>query len=159
MTIRKSLGTLLGFMVVVASACGDDEPANPDMFVEETTRIVQSASDEYGRLADLVSTIDPTAPVPRQFSDQMLVVADADRQAAAEIEAMPAPAEARELVEDLVNALRDRADAFQRLAGSRFTLEQIENDPGGTGAEDRLEVALEALRNAGWLHPAADSHG
>jgi hypothetical protein len=159
MTIRKAWRILFGIVMVVTSACGVDEPANADVFVEETTRILQSASDEYAQLADLVPTIDPAAPIPQRFSDQMLVVADADRQAAAEIDALQAPAEAQERVDDVVNALRDRADVFERLAGAELTLEQLENDTEGTDTEDRLDAALEALRNAGWLHPAADSHG
>jgi hypothetical protein len=158
MTIRKAWLAVLGSVLVVASACGVDEPANADIFVDEATRILQKASDEYARLADLVPTIDPAAPVPQRFSDQMLAVADADRKAASEIEALQTPVEAQQRIEDLVNALRDRADAFERLASAGLTLEQLENDAEGTDAEDRLDGALEAMSNAGWLHPDAESH-
>jgi hypothetical protein len=158
MTVRTARRTFIGFVLIVASACGADEPANADIFVDETTRILQNASDEYARLADLVPTIDPAAPVPQPFSDQMLAVADTDRQAAAEIEALQTPAEAQEGIDDLVDALRDRANAFERLASAGLTLEQLENDTEGTDAEDRLDGALEALSNAGWLHSDTEPH-
>jgi hypothetical protein len=160
--------SLASVIMVALTGCGGDERTAPTsehpvisdaQVAEELTRIVQTASDEYGRLADLVPSLDSAAAVPEEFKEQMEVVAAADRQAADEIDALATPTDADDLIEDLLDALRSRADAFERLAAdATITLRQIEADEAGTDAEARLDDALAALRDAGLLHAPADSH-
>lgn len=160
-SVRRIVVTLAGVATVVLAGCvgRETDTMGKAQFTEELTRIAQTSSAEFGRLAEQVPAVDPASPLPDAFTTQMLAVAEADRQAAREIEGLAAPESAEAMVDSLAGALRARADVFERLAAvPNITLEQIEADEAGTDAERRLDEALAALTEAGFLRPPADEH-
>jgi hypothetical protein len=96
--------------------------------------------------------VNPNAPLPDDFKAQMRAVAEGDRRAADEIEALTPPQAAAELIQQLGAALRARADAFERAAGARtITLQQLEEEGSITEAGEQIDRALQQLREAGLL--------
>jgi len=74
------------------------------------------------------------------------------RQAAAELEALTPPEGAEEATEALIEALRERAAAFEHAATTAgATLETLEADESATRAGEKIDQVFEQLRAEGFL--------
>lgn len=149
--------------VAVLAACGGgngdaEARAGTEDFNARLASIVQTENVRYGELAERVGDLSPDQPLPADVKQQMRDLAQAARRAADALEQLTAPPEATPLVRELGAALRQRADDFERASSrSGVTLQQLETEGDITESGERLDRAVRALIEAGFL-PEAESH-
>jgi hypothetical protein len=150
---RRNRWAAAAIAVAALGACGGAKGADngKDGFNERLASILEPASARYGELGERAGSVNPNAPLPDDFKAQMRAVAEGDRRAAHEIEALTPPQGAAELVQRLGAALRSRAGAFERTAGATISLQQLEEEGSITEAGEQIDRVLEQLREAGFL--------
>ncbi|HET6752616.1 MAG TPA: hypothetical protein VFH23_01535 [Jiangellaceae bacterium] len=150
---HRSWWVAAAIAVAALAACGgakgDDN--GEERFGERLATVVEPASAGYGELGERSGSVNPNAPLPDDFKAQMRAVAEGDRRAADEIEALTPPQAAAELIQQLGAALRARAGAFERAAGATISLQQLEEEGSITEAGEQIDRVLQQLREAGFL--------
>ncbi|MGH3012710.1 MAG: hypothetical protein ACRDMY_12865 [Gaiellaceae bacterium] len=138
-----------------AAGCGGEERLSREEFGERLQSIDQRGGERWGRLAQVAADLKPDQPLPADVMQPMRELVEFQRQAAAELAELNPPEEAEEEVEMLIEALRDRTEAFeQAIDVGRFTRRDSEQI---TEAGDKIDEAFEQLRKEGFL-PEADEH-
>lgn len=152
---------LAAVTVAALAACGSGNGETGSGSADFNARlqaILQDARANYVELAERASKVDPNKPLPDDFKARMRSQAASDRRAADAIQSLAAPQPAQESLRTLVTSLRARADAFEKAASQAVvTMQQLEEEGTLTAAGDRIDGALRALRDAGYL-PKEEAH-
>lgn len=139
-----SLGALAG--------CGGDDRLSREEFGDRLQSIKQRESARFERLAQRVMRLKPTQPLPDDVKQAMRDVAGGNRRAADELDELAPPEDAEDATKGLIEALRERADAFVQAAREeRITLRQLEEEGSITKAGEKIDRAFERLRKEGFL--------
>lgn len=139
----------------VAAGCGGDERLSRGEFSDHLQSIGQRGSERWGRVAQRAKDLKPGQPVPADVKQPMSELVDFQRQAVAELEELNTPEGADEEVETLMEALRERTEAFeQALESGRFTRRQFDQI---TEAGEKINLAFEQLRKEGFI-PKVEEH-
>jgi hypothetical protein len=139
----------------VVAGCGGEERFSREEFSEHLQSIDQRGGERWGRLAQRAADLKPDQPIPADVEQPMRELVEFQRQAADELEELNPPDEAEEEVEELIAALRDRTEIFERaIEAGRFTKRDSDQI---TESGDRIDEAFEQLRKEGFL-PEADEH-
>jgi hypothetical protein len=142
-----SLGAVAG--------CGGEERLSREAFSERLQTIDRRGGELWERLAQRAQDLKPDEPLPADVSQAMTEVIEFQEQAAAELDGPNPPEDAEEPVEMLIEALRDRTEAFQHaIEAGRFT---PQDSAQVTQSGEKIDEAFEQLREEGFL-PEADEH-
>jgi hypothetical protein len=138
-----------------AAGCGGEERLSREEFGERLQSIDQRGGERWGRLAQVAADLEPDQALPADVKQPMTDLVEFQRQAADELEGLNPPQEAEEEVEELIAALRDRTEIFERaIEAGRFTRRDSDQI---TESGDKIDEAFEQLRKEGFL-PEADEH-
>lgn len=161
--IRVGRWSLL-FVVAVAglgvlSACGGEERLSRQEFSDRVQSIDRRESTRFERLAERVMRLKPDDPLPDEVKQGMLEFAGGLGRAADELEALNPPEEAEEETDMLIEAIRQRADGFERAAHQeRITLQELEAEGSITAAGEKIDHAFEQLRQEGFFYERPGEH-
>ena len=138
-----------------AAGCGGEERLSREEFGQRLQSIDQRGGERWGRLAQVAADLKPDQPLPADVKQPMTELVEFQRHAAAELAELNPPQDAEEEVEELIAALRDRTEIFERaIEAGRFTRRDSDQI---TESGDRIDEAFEQLRKEGFL-PEADEH-
>lgn len=151
-TGRRLLPLLLAAAGLGALAgCGGEERLSRDEFVDRLQTIVQPESARFERLAQRAMRLKTNQALPDDVKQAMRDVAGGNRRAADELDELNPPEDVEDATESLIEALRERADAFARAAREdRITLRELDADRSITRAGEKIDRAFERLRKAGF---------
>jgi hypothetical protein len=139
-----------------AAACGGEERLSREEFSERLQSIGQRGGELWERLAMVAADLEPDQALPADVKQPMTDLVEFQRQAAAELAELNPPEEAEEEVEMLIEALRDRTEAFEQvIEAGRFTRQDVARV---TQSGEKIDESFEQLRNEGFL-PQVDEHG
>lgn len=142
----------------VLAACGGEERLSREEFSDRLQSIDRRESERFERLAEQAMRLKPDQPLTDEVKQGMREFAGGLRRAADELEALNPPEEAEEATETLIEALRERAAAFEQAAREeRITLQQLEEEGSITKAGEKIDRALEQLRAMGFLRNGSGS--
>jgi hypothetical protein len=138
-----------------AAGCGGEERLSREDFSERLQSIAQEGGERWERLAQRAKDVQPGQALPADVKQLIRELNDFQRQAADELAELNTPEGAEDGVEMLIEALRDRTEAFeQAIDAGRFTRRDSDQI---TEAGDKIIEAFEQLRKEGFL-PEADEH-
>ena len=138
-----------------AAGCGGEERLSREEFGQRLQSIDQRGGERWGRLAQVAADLKPDQPLPADVKQPMTELVEFQRHAAAELAELNPPQDAEEEVEELIAALRDRTEIFERaIEAGRFMRRDSDQI---TESGDRIDEAFEQLRKEGFL-PEADEH-
>ena len=139
----------------VVAGCGGDERLSREEFSDRLQSIDQRGSERWGRVAQRANDLKPDQPISADVKQPMRELGEFQRQAAGELEGINPPEDAKEEVEKLIDALRERTEIFDHvIAVGRFT------PPEGdqiTKSGDKIDEAFQQLRDKGFL-PNVEEH-
>ena len=137
------------------AGCGGEEPLSREEFGQRLQSIDQRGGERWGRLAQVAADLKPDQPLSADVKQPMTELVEFQWHAAAELAELNPPQDAEEEVEELIAALRDRTEIFERaIEAGRFTRRDSNQI---TESGDRIDEAFEQLRKEGFL-PEADEH-
>ncbi len=139
----------------VVAGCGgdDDDEASQEEFGEQLQSILEKPSSEFGQLAEEGAKLKPADPFSAEFKAEIGSVGETMAEAAEELQQLDPPEDAEQEVQALIDAIQDRAEAFEQAAGEEdITLREFAPILRESGA--RVDQAREALREAGYLPEA-----
>lgn len=157
---RRSVWAAGAIAVAALSACGGNNGDNDGeaAFSAQLASVLETASSRYGELAERAGSVNPNQPLADEFKAQLRSTADGDRRTADEIEALTPPPAVSSVLQELAGALRARAAAFERAAGTATTtMQHLEEEGSITDAGERIDRVLRQLRRQGLL-PDDQSH-
>jgi hypothetical protein len=137
------------------AGCGgdDDEELSREEFSEQLQSIIEEPSAAFGRLAQEGARLKPADVLPEELKAEIGAVGETMREAADELEELDPPEDAEEQTQQLIDAIRERAEAFEQVAGEAdITLREFAPTLRESGG--RVDQALEALRQLGYLPEA-----
>lgn len=138
--------------LAVLAACGDEERLSRDAFNDRLQSIDRQGSERYARLEELARSLKPDQPLTQEVKVGMRRYAAGLSRFADRLEELNPPEAAEQVTATLVDALRERASAFQQAARQeRTTLRALERQGSVTKAGDRIDRAFEQLREDGVL--------
>lgn len=151
-----ALATVLAAASLGAVAgCGGEERLSGDAFSDRLQRIDERGGELWGRLAQRAQDLKPDEPLPADVKQALTELVGFQEQAAADLESLTPPEDAKEPVELLIEALRERTETLaQVIEAGRFTEQDSERV---TRSGDRIDEAFEQLRTEGFL-TQADEH-
>jgi exonuclease VII large subunit len=133
------------------AACGDEERLSREAFDDRLESIDRQGSERYARLEDLARSLKPDQPLTQEVKLAMRRYAAGLSRLADRLEEITPPVSAERATATLVDALRERASAFQQAAQQeRTTLSALERQGSVTNAGDGIDRAFEQLRQAGF---------
>jgi hypothetical protein len=139
-----------GVLGAFAGCGGDDDEPSQEEFGEQLRNIVEEPSQAFERLAQEGRQLKPADPLPEEFRAQIGAVGETMAAAAGELEELSPPEDAEEPTQELIDAIRARAEAFEQAAGDEdITLREFAPTLRETG--ERVDQAFEALRELGYL--------
>jgi len=146
MLAAGALGALAG--------CGDDdERLSREEFSEQLQSIIGEPSSAFARLAQKGAKLRPADVLSEEFKAQIGAVGKTMREAADELEELNPPEDAEEQTQELIDAIEERADAFEQTAGEEnITLREFAPTLRASG--EKVDRALEAMRRSGYLPKA-----
>jgi mannitol-1-phosphate/altronate dehydrogenase len=147
--------------LVAVAGCGGEERLSRDAFSDRLQSIARQGSARYERLAQQATRLKPDQPVTEHVKRGMRQYAGALARAADQLDQLDLPSGAEDETATLTEALRQRADAFERAAREqRVTLRQLEQQRAGTKAGEKIDRAFEQLREHGFLRqdPPTGAH-
>lgn len=148
--VAAGLGALAG--------CGRDEPLSRQEFRGSLQRIKQREGARFNHLAQRALRLKPNQALPGDVKQAMQDAAEGNRRAAEELDELEPPEDAEQDTHTLIEALRQRADGFERAARrKRITLGELEEERSITRAGETIDRAFERLRKQGFL-PEEDDH-
>jgi hypothetical protein len=138
--------------LAVLAACGDQERLSRDAFNDRLQSIGRHGSASYERLEKLALRLKPDQPLTREVKQAMRRYAAGLARFADRLEELNPPEAAEQDTATLVEALRERASAFQQAARQEQTaLGALERQGSITEAGERIDRAFEQLRQDGFL--------
>ena len=151
-----ALATVLAAASLGAVAgCGGEERLSREEFSDRLQSMSQEGGEHWGRLAQRAKDVKPDQPLAADVKQLMKELVDFQRQAADELAEVDPPEGAEDEVEKLIDALRERTQAFeQAIEAGRFNERQSDQI---TRAGDEIDAMFEQLRQEGFL-PEADEH-
>ncbi len=139
----------------VVAGCGGDERLSREEFSERLQSIDRRGSERWGRVAQRAKDLKPDQPISADLKQPMRELVEFQRQAADELEELNPPEDAKEEVEKLIEALRERTEIFDHvIAVGRFTPREFDQI---TESGDKIDEAFQQLRNKGFL-PKVEEH-
>jgi hypothetical protein len=150
---RRPLAIALAAVgLAVLAACGDEERLSRHAFNDRLQTIDRQGSERYERLAELAQRLKPDQPLTREVKLAIGRYAAGLARFADRLEELNPPEAAEQDTATLVEALRERASAFQHAARQeRTTLRALERQGSITEAGERIDRAFEQLREDGFL--------
>lgn len=138
--------------LVALAGCGDEERLSREEFKDRLQSIDRRESERFERLAQRVMRLKPDQLLPDDVKEGMRDVAAGNRRAADELDELNPPKDAEDATGGLIEALRERADAFAQAAREqRISLRQLEEEGSTTKAGEKIDRAFERLRREGFL--------
>jgi mannitol-1-phosphate/altronate dehydrogenase len=139
----------------VVAGCGGEERLSREEFSDRLQSIDQRGSERWGRVAQRANDLKPDQPISADLKQPMRELVEFQRQAADELEELNPPEDAKEEVEKLIDALRERTEIFDHaIAVGRFTPPEFDQI---TKAGDKIDEAFQQLRDNGFL-PKVEEH-
>jgi hypothetical protein len=139
----------------VVAGCGGEERLSSEELSDRLQSIDRRGSDHWGRVVQRAKDLKPAQPLPADVKQPMRELVEFQRQAADELEELNPPEDAKEEVEKLIDALRERTEIFDHvIAAGRFTPREFDEI---TESGDKIDGAFEQLRNKGFL-PKVEEH-
>jgi hypothetical protein len=155
MTRLFTLVIVLAAGLGVVAGCGGEERLSRDDFSDRLQSIGQEGSERWGALAQRAVDLKPGQPIPADVEQSLRELVEFQRQAVSELEGLNAPEDAGELVEMLIDALRERTARFEQAIDAGSFTERRSGQITQSG--EKIDEAFERLRNDGFL-PKEDAH-
>jgi hypothetical protein len=138
--------------LAVLAACGDQGRLSRDAFNDRLQSIDRQGSASYERLEKLALRLNPDQPLTREVKLAIRRYAAGLARFADRLEELNPPEAAEQDTATLVEALRERASAFQQAARQQqTTLRALDPQGSITKAGERIDRAFEQLRQDGFL--------
>lgn len=147
LTLVLAAGILAGL-----AACGGEERLSREEFSDRLQNIDRRESARFERLEEQAVRLKPDQPLTEDVKQGMREFAAGLRRAADELEELTPPKDAEAVTVTLIEALQERAGAFEQAAREgRTTLRELEEQGSITKSGEKIDRAFEQLRTEGLL--------
>jgi hypothetical protein len=149
---RRGLAIALAAVGLTAlAACGGEERLSREAFDDRLESIGRQGSERYARLEELARSLKPDQPLTQEVKLAMRRYAAKLSRLADRLEELTPPVAAEQATATLVDAMRERAWAFEQAAQQdRTTISALARQGSVTKAGDRIDRAFEQLRKEGF---------
>lgn len=153
----RRLALALAGASIAAAGCGGEERLSRAEFKDRLGSIERRESARFERLAQRAARVEEDQPLPDDLKQAMTELAEGNRRAADELDRLNPPEDARAATDELIKALRERAEGFGQAARKqRTTLHELEQDGSITRAGEAIDRARERLRKQGFSPEESD---